>query len=60
MARLERESEEERERMREMEEVERGRSGVHDGGDRMMGFGMGEVREERGPSPFVNGSAHRS
>lgn len=58
MARLERESEEERERMREMEEVERGRNGAHDGVDPMMG--MGEVREERGPSPFVNGSAHRS
>ncbi|KAH6690218.1 major facilitator superfamily domain-containing protein [Leptodontidium sp. MPI-SDFR-AT-0119] len=49
MERLDRENEEERERMRELDEVGRGRSGAE----------MGEVHEERGPSPFVNGSAHR-
>lgn len=54
MAMLERENEEERERMRELEELQRGREG-----NRMMHTGMVDVGEERGPSSFVNGSAHR-
>ncbi|KAH7364642.1 major facilitator superfamily domain-containing protein [Rhexocercosporidium sp. MPI-PUGE-AT-0058] len=55
MERLERDNEEERERMRELDEVGRGR-GIEESGDDCM---MGEVHEERGPSPFVNGNAHR-
>ncbi|KAK0102539.1 Inorganic phosphate transporter pho84 [Cadophora gregata] len=62
MARLERESEADRERMRELEGLEGGRSctDVYGGGDRITAFGIGNASDERGPSPFVNGSAHRS
>ncbi|KAL2065150.1 hypothetical protein VTL71DRAFT_4291 [Oculimacula yallundae] len=62
MARLEKENEEERERMRELDEVERERGGFRDGRagalERLGGHDM--EMEERGPSPFVSGSAHRN
>ncbi len=61
MARQEMENEEEQNRMRELEELQRGRSGVYDcQEDLMMSAGDGEDQDGRGPSPFVNGSAHRT
>ncbi|CZT47243.1 related to high-affinity phosphate permease, phosphate-repressible [Rhynchosporium secalis] len=56
MKREEKENREEAERMRELDEaVEEDRNGGV--GGRLVG---GEEREDRGPSPFVSGSAHRN
>lgn len=61
LARQERENEEEANRMREMAELQRGRSEPFgQPRDHMGSVGQREGQEERGPSPFVNESAHRA